>query len=375
MKIAVNTRLLLKGRLEGIGWFAAETLRRITCSHPEHQFLFLFDRPFSEEFIFSGNITPIVVSPQTRHPLLWYRWFEYSVPSVLKKMKADFFLSPDGYLSLAARIPSLPVIHDISFMHYPEFNPWLTGSYYRHFFPKFALKAARIATVSEYSKKDIEGTYNIPGEKIDVVYNGANLIFNPISAGDKIVTKRELTGTHDYFLYVGSFHERKNISGLLEAYDSFRKKTGKAFKLVLAGEKMYSYNLMARTLAKMDFREDVIFAGYLEPPALLRLYGAATAMIYIPWFEGFGIPVLEAMHCDVPVIVSNRTALPEIAGDAAHLVDPSNMDSVVEGMIRVTSDESYMKKLIARGRLVREKYSWDLTARLLWESVERSVLT
>ena len=375
MKIAVNTRLLLKGRLEGIGWFAAETLRRITCSHPEHQFLFLFDRPFSEEFIFSGNITPIVVSPQTRHPLLWYRWFEYSVPSVLKKMKADFFLSPDGYLSLAARIPSLPVIHDISFMHYPEFNPWLTGSYYRHFFPKFALKAARIATVSEYSKKDIEGTYNIPGEKIDVVYNGANLIFNPISAGDKIVTKRELTGAHDYFLYVGSFHERKNISGLLEAYDSFRKKTGKAFKLVLAGEKMYSYNLMARTLAKMDFREDVIFTGYLEPPALLRLYGAATAMIYIPWFEGFGIPVLEAMHCDVPVIVSNRTALPEIAGDAAHLVDPSNMDSVVEGMIRVTSDESYMKKLIARGRLVREKYSWDLTARLLWESVERSVLT
>jgi glycosyltransferase involved in cell wall biosynthesis len=375
MKIAVNTRLLLKGKLEGIGWFASETLRRITRSHPEHQFLFLFDRPFSEEFVFSGNVTPVVVSPQTRHPLLWYKWFEYSVPPVLKKMKADFFLSPDGYLSLAARIPSLPVIHDISFMHYPEFNPWLTGSYYRHFFPKFALKASRIATVSEYSKKDIEGTYNIPGEKIDVVYNGANLIFNPVSLEDKILTRRELTGGHDYFLYVGSFHERKNISGLLEAYDSFRKKTGKAIKLVLAGEKMYSYNLMARTLAKMDFREDVIFTGYLEPPALLRLYGAATAMIYIPWFEGFGIPVLEAMYCDVPVIVSNRTALPEIAGGAAHLVDPSNMDSVVEGMIRVTSDESYRKKLIAGGWLVREKYSWDLTARLLWESIERSVIT
>jgi glycosyltransferase involved in cell wall biosynthesis len=373
MRIAVNTRLLLKGKLEGIGWFASETLRRITCSHPEHQFLFLFDRPFSEEFIFSGNITPIVLSPQTRHPLLWYKWFEFSVPSVLKKMKADFFLSPDGYLSLGTKLPSLPVIHDISFMHYPEFNPWLTGSYYRHFFPKFASKAARIATVSEYSKKDIERTFNIPGEKIDVVYNGANLIFTPVSAGEKIRIKNELTGNHDYFLYVGSFHERKNIVGLLEAYDAFRRKTGKVIKLVLSGEKMYSYNLMEKTLAKMHFRNDVVFTGYLEPAALRRLYGAAAAMIYIPWFEGFGIPVIEAMSCDIPVIVSNRTALPEIAGDAAHFVDPSSMGSVVEGMIRLTSDEAYKKKLVDRAGIVREKYSWDLTARLLWESIERTV--
>jgi glycosyltransferase involved in cell wall biosynthesis len=375
MKIAVNTRLLLKGRLEGVGWFTAETLRRITCSHPEHQFLFLFDRPFSEEFIFSGNITPIVISPESRHPVLWYKWFEFSVPAVLKKMKADFFLSPDGYLSLAARVPSLPVIHDIGFMHFPEFNPWLTGSYYRHFFPKFASKAVRIATVSEYSKQDIKQTFNIPGEKIDVVYNGANLIFNPLPSVEKINTRTDFTGGHEYFLFVGSFHERKNICGLLEAYDTFRRESGIVIKLVLAGEKMYSYNQMDRTLKKMNFREDVIFTGYLEPEVLRRLYGAACAMIYIPWFEGFGIPVLEAMHCDTPVIISSRTALPEIAGDAAHQVDPSDLRSVVEGMTRLAFDETYRNKLVDRAGIVREKYSWDLTARLLWESIERSLTT
>jgi hypothetical protein len=95
MKIAVNTRLLLKDKLEGIGWFTFETLKRITTNHPEHQFYFIFDRPFHSDFIFSNNVTPIVIGPPTRHPLLWYIYFEYSIPKVLKRIKADLFLSTD----------------------------------------------------------------------------------------------------------------------------------------------------------------------------------------------------------------------------------------------------------------------------------------
>ncbi|MBU6205399.1 MAG: glycosyltransferase family 1 protein, partial [Bacteroidetes bacterium] len=102
MNIAVNTRFLLSNKLEGIGWFTYETLKRITRAHPEHQFHFLFDRPYHNEFIFSGNITPHILPPPARHPLLWYWWFEQSVPSVLKKIKADLFLSTDGFLSLSA---------------------------------------------------------------------------------------------------------------------------------------------------------------------------------------------------------------------------------------------------------------------------------
>src|SRR5512139_2040469 len=101
MRIAVNTRLLIKDKLEGIGWFTYETLKRITRKHPEHEFIFLFDRPFDKEFIFAQNIIPVIITPEARHPILWYLWFEYSVPRALKKYKADIFLSPDGYLSLS----------------------------------------------------------------------------------------------------------------------------------------------------------------------------------------------------------------------------------------------------------------------------------
>ena len=120
MRIAVNTRLLLKDKLEGIGWFTFETLSRITKNHPEHDFYFLFDRPYSREFISGKNIHPMVIPPKTRHPILWYVWFEFCIPKILKKIKADLFLSPDGFLSLTSNIPSISVIHDINFEHHPE---------------------------------------------------------------------------------------------------------------------------------------------------------------------------------------------------------------------------------------------------------------
>ncbi|MGK0286304.1 MAG: glycosyltransferase involved in cell wall biosynthesis, partial [Salibacteraceae bacterium] len=147
MKIAVNTRLLLPGKLEGIGWFTYETLKRITQAHPEHEFLFLFDRDHSEEFIFGDNVTPIKVPLQARHPILYYIWFEWLVPPILRRHKVDLFLSPDGYLSINSEKPQLAVIHDINFEYYPRHLPWFARKYYRFFFPKFAEKARRIATV------------------------------------------------------------------------------------------------------------------------------------------------------------------------------------------------------------------------------------
>jgi glycosyltransferase involved in cell wall biosynthesis len=373
MRIAVNTRLLLPGRLEGIGWFTVETLKRITRSHPEHEFLFIFDRPFSEQFIFSGNITPLVVGPQSRHPLLWYLWFERNLPRVLKREKAGFFLSPDGYLSLSTDIPSLPVIHDINFMHNPEYHRWLTSKYYRHFFPRFAARATRIATVSEYSKRDICRTFNVQCDKTDVVYNGAGSIFKPLDAREKDDVKNRLTGGHDYFVFVGSFHERKNVCGLLRAYESFRKETENNVRLVLVGERMNGYSRMEKIIGNMSYAGDVIFTGRLQNEELRRTYGAAAALVFVPFFEGFGIPLLEAMNCDIPVIASNITSIPEVTGDAAHLVDPYDINSIAGGMKKIVSDHEYRELLLKRAASRRNLFSWDRTAELLWESIEKAV--
>ena len=179
MRIAVNTRLLLPGRLEGIGRFTNETLKILVADHPEVEWVFLFDRPFDPQFVFGSNVIPVVVGPQARHPILWTLWFEFMLPRVFKKYKVDFFLSPDGYNSLNASIPSVDVIHDLNFEHNPDDVPGWAGRYLRSHFPKYARAAARVATVSNYSAKDIENTYGVDPDKIDVVYNGVDDWFSP----------------------------------------------------------------------------------------------------------------------------------------------------------------------------------------------------
>src|SRR5438105_1192442 len=177
MVIAINARLLVKDKFCGISWFAYESLKRITQNHPEHKFLFLFDRPYSQEFIFSENVIPIVVGLPTRHPFLWHWWFQFSVPKILRQHKPDLFLSPDGFLPLGTSVKTLTVIHDVGFEHYKKNLSFLPRNYYRKYFPQFAGKASRIATVSNFSKEDIMKTYNIPSNKIDIVYDGANEVF------------------------------------------------------------------------------------------------------------------------------------------------------------------------------------------------------
>ena len=198
MLIAVNTRLLIPGKLDGIGWFTYETLRRITTGHPEHRFLFLFDRPVPDEYVFSSNTEPLYLFPPSRHPILWHWWFEYSVRKVLESNKPDLFLSPDGFLCLSTNTISIPVIHDINFHHRHKDIPFPARYYYVRQFPKFARKARRIATVSEYSKQDISSTYGVGTDRIDVVYNGGNPLFKPLDEETKQKAKASYTNGAEY---------------------------------------------------------------------------------------------------------------------------------------------------------------------------------
>ena len=373
MEIVVNTRLLLKNKLEGIGWFSYETLKRITHKHPDDHFIFLFDRDFDEEFIFSDNVTPVILSPQARHPFLFYWWFEFSVAGFLNKYKPDVFISPDGYLSLNAKVKQLAVIHDLNFEHYPNDLPFLVRHYYECFFPKFAQKATRIATVSEFSKNDIVNLYHINPAKIDVVYNGCNELYIPIDAAVKQQTKQKFSKKCDYFLFVGALHPRKNISRLFEAFDKFKSTQPSDVKMLIVGEKYYWTSDIKQTYLSMKFRDDVVFTGRLSTEELKNVIGAAIALTYVPYFEGFGIPILEAMNCDTPVITSNITSMPEVAKGAALLVDPFSIDSIANAMLSLYKDEEMRNSLIIKGRARKLDFSWDKTAEALWESIEQTI--
>ena len=370
MVIAVNTRLLQQDKLEGIGWFMRETLQRITCNHPEHRFIFIFDRPYDPEFVFSDNVTPVVVPPQARHPLLWFIWFEWQIPRILSKYKADLFLSPDGYLSLSTRVKQLAVIHDINFAHRPQDLPRLIARYYNYYFPKFAKRAARIATVSYYSKEDIVRTYHIDPDNIDVVYNGVNTLYTPTTPEDQQATRDKYTAGKPYFLYIGSLHPRKNIGGLLRAFDAFRTLTGKDIKLVITGGEMFKTGEITKTYEGMRHKNDVVFTGRLSTTDLHQVLGAALSLTFVPYFEGFGIPVIEGMSAGIPVICSNTTSLPEVGGHAVLYTDPFVVSQIKDAMVRIAEEEDLRQLLVEKGHQQKMKFSWDKTAEMLWGSIQ-----
>jgi glycosyltransferase involved in cell wall biosynthesis len=372
MKIAVNTRLLLKNKLEGIGWFSFETLRRICVNQPEHEFIFIFDRPFHPDFIFSDNIKAYYIAPQSRHPFLWYWWFQLSVPRILNLSKADIFLSPDGYLSLNTHLPSIAVMHDLNFEHYPNDLPFFYRKYYTHFFPKFAKKAARIATVSNFSADDIAQQYHIDRNKIDVVYNGANEAFKPISADEIKATRKQYSQGEAYFLFIGSLHPRKNIARMLQAFDLFKSTSGSKVKLMIVGTKKWWDGEMEQAYTSMHYKNDLILIGRLEADKLQQVIPSALAMLYLSYFEGFGIPIIEGMKSAVPVITSTVTSMPEVAADAALLADPFSIHSMADAMLSIAGDENLRQQLISKGLQRANDFSWDKTADLLWKCVEKT---
>jgi glycosyltransferase involved in cell wall biosynthesis len=373
MRIAVNTRLLLKGKLEGIGWFTYQTLERIVRDHPEHEFIFFFDRPYDPTFVFGPNVTPVVVHPQARHPVLFYVWFEWSIPMMLRKYKADLFLSPDSYMSLSTSVPTCLVIHDLAFEHYPEHFVLSHRLYWRHYSPLFARKARRIATVSTFSKEDISKRYGIAADTIDVVYNGAHDEYKPLTFDERELVKQQYADGCEYFVFAGALHPRKNIVNLLKAFVAFKKRQPTNMKLVIAGRPAWKYEEVEQMRTTMPFKDDVKWVGYMNVDALSKVIGGAYALVYASLFEGFGIPILEALQCNVPAIVSNTSSMPEVAGDAALLVDPSDPDDIANKMHLLYKDEVLRNKLIANAARQVSKFNWELSAKNLWNCMMQCV--
>ncbi|MBI3510720.1 MAG: glycosyltransferase family 4 protein [Bacteroidetes bacterium] len=369
MIIVVNTRLFIHGRLDGISRFAFETLSRITRGNPDVNFVFLFDRAIHEDFIFSENISPVKILPPARRPFLFDLWLNWSVHGVLRDLKPDLFFSPDGFLPLKGTTPCLPVIHDLNFEHYPQDLPKNFSKWYRKKFPLFAHRAARIATVSEFSKKDISEKYGIAKEKIDVVYNGASEGFVPLTNEMISSVRKKYSQGHPYFLFIGALHPRKNLERLVKAFIEFKKKNNSQTKLLIAGEEYWKYNSLKELIDSLPGKDEIIFTGRLDEDELHRVTASALALTYVPYFEGFGIPIVEAMACNVPVLTSNVTSMPEVGGDAVLYCDPFSVESISSALAVLDSDETIRDSLVKKARTQREKFSWDKTAELVWKSM------
>ncbi|MFH0925329.1 MAG: glycosyltransferase family 1 protein [bacterium] len=257
------------------------------------------------------------------------------------------------------RIKVIVTIHDIIHLLFPKYFPFPLAYYYAKVMLSLVSKRAnKIITVSEYSKQDMVKHLRISPNKIEVIYNGLDPVF--CSEEKKIKDKRACHPliARDYLLYVGNFKPHKNLTNLIKSFNILYNTYSKNYDLILAGGNLDEQPDLKNLVRQYSLSHVVKSLGYISLKELPPLYSNATLFIYISLYEGFGFPPLEAMACGIPVIVSNRSSLPEIIGDAAVFVDPYNIENIYEGMISVLSSTYFKNELVAKGKKRAEKFSW-----------------
>ena len=373
MKIAINCWVLRNKQLDGIGYFTVNTISRVIKNHPEVEFMILCDKNFTEKYFDFPNAVKYPVFPALRHPVLYIWYMEVILPFFLRKYKPDLLVSMEGFLSLLSATRQMPVIYDINFEHQPQDLKLLNRLYFRFFFKRFVRKANRVATISEYSKQDIASFYKVTPDKIDNVSCGINGNFIPLIQSEITATRQRFSDDKPYFFFVGSMHPRKNIKRLIEAYTLFRQKNNCNYKLLLAGAIWWSKSTIEEAYNSSPFKDDIIFTGRLSEDDLKKVLGSAFALSFVPIFEGFGLPIVEAMQSEVPIVCSNTTSMPEVAGEAAILVDPFNVENIADGMEKIFTNDVLRTRLVQLGKMQKEKFTWDNTAKLFWQSIERAL--
>ncbi|MEZ4909198.1 MAG: glycosyltransferase family 1 protein, partial [Saprospiraceae bacterium] len=293
-------------------------------------------------------------------------WLEVLLKNKLRKIKPDIFVTGDTYMPSKLDIPSIIVSHDLAFIHYPKMQNYFDNKFYNYFFPIYHKKATKIVAVSEFTKQDIVDKYNITKDKIEVIHNAANNHFYPVSSEQKLETRTNLTNGKPYFSYLGSIHPRKNLVNLIKGFDIFKKKTGSEIFLAIIGRPAWKTEEFYITLDNSPYKSDII-TQQVKREDLPKIIGSSEALFYVSFFEGFGIPILEGFEANVPVVTSNSSSMPEVAGDAAILVDPHSPEEIAAAMEKIINDKNLTKSLVEKGKERLKIFNWDTSADKMYQ--------
>ena len=285
------------------------------------------------------------------------------------RFKFDLLHSLNSELPLYCNIKRIVTFHDLKYLKYPYFlNKFSTikAKYLKYTMKKGAEKANKIIAVSRSTKKDIIDLLGINGEKIEVIYEASNIgLYSPKNEGilnSDILKKYAIQ--KPYFLYVGEKRPHKNLEGLIKAFAIYKEKyDSRNSSLVLTGKKYSTYHEYMIIAERLGVKDNLIFTGFIPEKYLKTIYSEAEALLLISFYEGFGIPILEAMECGIPVVTSNISSMPEVAGEAALLVDPNNIQEIAEAMNNIVSSKTLRKQLIESGLKRVKQFSWERTAR------------
>ncbi len=374
MRIGIDIRCLSEGRRTGIEEYTINLLKKIFAKDKRNEYVLFFNswkknikvdldwcRQYSnvriKKFAFPNKILNLS---------LWYfRW-----PKIDKLLGGvDVFFAPNmNFVALSKSVKFVLTIHDLSFEYFPETFSWKRRWW--HFFvnPYYLIKRAdKIIAVSNSTKDDILKKYKISSNKIKVVYNGVSEKMREVDRNDfkllKIKEKYNLP--FNFILFLGTFEPRKNIVGLVKSYELLRKKYGEKaqrFKLVIAGSSGWKSGKIKKSIKRSEFRKDILLLNFVENEDKVYLYNLASIFVYPSFFEGFGIPPLEAMKCGVDVVVSNNSSLPEVVGDGGLLVDADKPDEIAIACGELLSDKKISEKLSYCRFKQSQKFSWQKSA-------------
>jgi glycosyltransferase involved in cell wall biosynthesis len=370
--VGVNAHLLsLKKsyRSAGINWYVYNLLRHLPAADPALYYtVFLGERRYRG----APGLDLHVSRLPTQQPMVRILWEQAIQPWAVRRSGIDLLHSPAFVGPMAGGCPFVVTVHDLSFLDYPQNFRAMNRSYLRVLARRSVLRARRVIAVSQSTRDDLVKHYGLSPERIDVVYNGVDAGFHPLSAGeiDSFRARNGLPG--QFILFVGTLEPRKNVVRLIEAYAHL---AGDRPHLVLVGGKGWLYQEVFERVEGLGISDRVHLVGYVPADELCLWYNAALMFVYPSLYEGFGLPPLEAMACGTPVITSTASSLPEVVGRAALLVDPTDVAALATAMARVLGDPGLRAEMRAAGLERAQHFSWQESARRTVDSYRRALAT
>lgn len=361
MIIAVNTRLNNETLPEGYEAFLFSILDHLSKKFLQHQFIYIFDAPY-KNIVLPENVTAIITGPKASNSLRLQYWFNYRVPAILRKHKADVFISLEGICSLRTKIPQCLLISDLGFLHASQPVKKTQAGLRKKYTAAFAAKAKAIATVSAYSKKIIAHHYKIAAADITVVHPGIDNIFKPLDWEEQEIIREKYTEGKAYFLC----NAKSNLINLLKAFSFFKKRQKSNMLLLVAGKTDESFKTAFKTY---KLRNEVKLLEGLDKAELSKITASAYAIVYPVLYDDIALPALQALQCNVPVIMSDAGALPAVFGVAALFFNPQSHEDIAQKMMMVFKDEGKAKELVKAGNELLQQYQPGKTADLLMQCI------
>ncbi|WP_276504786.1 glycosyltransferase family 4 protein [Terrimonas pollutisoli] len=371
MKIIIDTNLLSRKPANGYALFVYQLLRCLIKQQCDDYFILISDRPHAPEFFFDEKVRTIVAGPKINNRIQHKYWYDIKVPLLLKKYKADIFVSSAGYCSFNTRIPQCIMLPNLSFLQPSSPLKKMHLFFLKRYMRRAVEKAESIITFSNFSKAAILSNYPVEEEKLHVINGVAGDLFRCLNENEEAEIRAQYTGGKNYLIYADNVSPLKNLTNLLKAFSVFKKRQKADWKFVLASSGMDKKFM--ESLRSYKYRDDIITVVLEGETQLAFLLGAAYGMVFPSPCEDQYIPLLQAMSSGVPVITFPGSAFEEIAGDAALYADITSHQELAEKMMLLYKDEALRNQLIEKGKRIAAVNDQQRAVTLFWQGILKAM--